>query len=1295
RPQAGNADQIARRFLHHNKRLFGLSNREIRNLRITMNNLDETTGVTYMKYEQVIKGLPVFDSEISLAVTARGEVIIANAGQIIPGAKINPEPALSIEKGIAAAFRHCGITLNLDQIQGGELESETGFAHFVNPLGDDREDILAMRVVVNVHGQAVVAYRVFVNVGSLEWYDTLVDANTGNLIYRFNMWLDARGIVYTNSPGLNETNVRTVQYFAPRFGVSGSDVWLLGIESTGNNVDAYLDRDADNSPDADYTTGMLNGRAYAASGDFTFNFSVSDDPRNYKPAVVTNLFFFNNYMHDWMYSLGFTESARNFQLNNYGRGGLANDYVKAEAQDGSGLNNAKFATPPDGVSGRMQQFLFTLYTASTTDDRDSSVDGDIVLHEYGHGVSHRLIGNGSGLGGPQSSAMGEGWSDYWACSNYDDGVIGEYAFNNPTGCRRAPYCVPAALIHDSYNDLKFSSIHDDGEIWAAALWDLNKTLGKTVADKLILDGMKNTPTSPSMINGRDGIIAADLAVYGNVHNHKCDIWAVFARHGMGYGASGNDDTTHIDSTNMPAGCPQETAFKVTVPFTSEKMTVDGELKESAWEDITTDICKVIYRTTNNTAKFGVLWDNTYLYVGVKVLDTDLRNDSSIPFDDDSVEIVIDGDHNRGTTYDSYDRYFLKGMDHWLDGYNQQGVLHGWATIPGGYSIELAIPWSNLGITPTVGMPIGFSVGYNDDDDGGTRDAQVVWEGTGNNYTDTSALGDIILGEISPLEAYYTLDEGSGGSANDTSGNGNHGAINGATWTAGKIGGALSFDGNDYVQIPGLLGQPQNITLAAWVQLNAKDTSGAEVVSLGDHVAIRLDGAGGNGARGFYYDGTTWRATATGLLYAGMGWHHFVYVVDDANNIQKVYVDGVEKGSTAYTQSVSYAGLGSNTFVGSHGNGSGNYDFNGIIDDVRVYNTALSAQEVLDLYNQSSGLVSHWKFDEGSGTDATDSVDGNNGIINGAAWTTGINGGALSFDGVDDYVDLGNPSNLQPNNFSLSVWFKTTTSGMLLRKRLLGYGLEVLPSGNISFWIYSYTPSPRLRPEKYATTSPDAYTDNTWHHAVGVFCSTEELSLTLYIDGIQVSEDFGGPYFSGYGEGAIAIGRDGDYNGSYFKGLVDDVRVYNKALSAQEVQDLYNNVSALVTTASHGFMGINDGDTYTTVTPPGTATPIQPTTVALRSFKAEVDDGRVILTWETSRGSDSAGFNIYRARRRNGTYTKVNDALIDAKGDAASGGSYSSEDQPGKGTFYYKLEGIDYNRVSTMHGPEKVRVKVRK
>lgn len=214
------------------------------------------------------------------------------------------------------------------------------------------------------------------------------------------------------------------------------------------------------------------------------------------------------------------------------------------------------------------------------------------------------------------------------------------------------------------------------------------------------------------------------------------------------------------------------------------------------------------------------------------------------------------------------------------------------------------------------------------------------------------------GEISGLQLSCKLDEGIGNVAGDSSGNGHTGSVSGATWTTGKINGGLSFDGiDDHVQIPGLLGQPQNVTISAWANLHEKDAGGAEVISVGDYVAIRLDGKHGQeGVRGFYYDGTTWRSTPTGIMAAGTGWHHFVYVVDNTHNMQKVYIDGIEKGSTAHPGSISYTGLGSHTFLGRHGNGVGNYDFNGVIDDVRLYNWALNEQEVQDIYNTAENPI---------------------------------------------------------------------------------------------------------------------------------------------------------------------------------------------------------------------------------------------------------------------------------------------------------------------------------------------------
>ncbi|GAB60775.1 MAG: hypothetical protein DWB56_10525 [Candidatus Jettenia sp.] len=174
-------------------------------------------------------------------------------------------------------------------------------------------------------------------------------------------------------------------------------------------------------------------------------------------------------------------------------------------------------------------------------------------------------------------------------------------------------------------------------------------------------------------------------------------------------------------------------------------TIDGNLKESLW-NITTNVNKVLTGTPDNEVNFGVSWDNKNLYVGVKVLDTTLRNDSGDPWQDDSIEIYIDANHNQKTTYDTYDRQYIKGYNDsaLFSRQNKTGVLHAWTPVSGGYSVEMAIPWSNLGITPSDGMRIGFDIQNNDDDNGNTREHVLMWNGKNDNYRDTSAFGDLIL-----------------------------------------------------------------------------------------------------------------------------------------------------------------------------------------------------------------------------------------------------------------------------------------------------------------------------------------------------------------------------------------------------------------------------------------------------------------------------------------------------------------------------------------------------------------------
>ncbi|MBU2020137.1 MAG: T9SS-dependent M36 family metallopeptidase [Bacteroidetes bacterium] len=131
------------------------------------------------------------------------------------------------------------------------------------------------------------------------------------------------------------------------------DDGLPGHEYTitrGNNVYASEDTDDDNQPGFSPDGG--------ANLSFDFPITNTNDPSTYLDAAITNLFYMNNIMHDVWYQYGFDEQSGNFQSNNYGNGGAQGDYVQAEAQDGSGTNNANFGTPPDGFRPRMQMYLW-------------------------------------------------------------------------------------------------------------------------------------------------------------------------------------------------------------------------------------------------------------------------------------------------------------------------------------------------------------------------------------------------------------------------------------------------------------------------------------------------------------------------------------------------------------------------------------------------------------------------------------------------------------------------------------------------------------------------------------------------------------------------------------------------------------------------------------------------------------------------------------------------------------------------------------------------------------------------
>ncbi|QDS99343.1 hypothetical protein HG15A2_26660 [Adhaeretor mobilis] len=201
--------------------------------------------------------------------------------------------------------------------------------------------------------------------------------------------------------------------------------------------------------------------------------------------------------------------------------------------------------------------------------------------------------------------------------------------------------------------------------------------------------------------------------------------------------------------------------------------------------------------------------------------------------------------------------------------------------------------------------------------------------------------------------HWKLDESSGTLAVDSSGAGNDGTyVNAPTLGASsrntaELGTAVTFDGTNRVEIPGLLGQPENVTISAWAKLDSPDLYGAELISLGQSFAIRLDD-GGN-LVSFIWNGTDFTANLLHPVpFKGAGWHHFAAVFSDDNDLFELYVDGILVDSTSTTDSIVY-NLETNTFIGAHTNGPSDFDFSGSIDDVRVFGRALCPDDVFNLF----------------------------------------------------------------------------------------------------------------------------------------------------------------------------------------------------------------------------------------------------------------------------------------------------------------------------------------------------------
>lgn len=407
------------------------------------------------------------------------------------------------------------------------------------------------------------------------WYDAYINANDGKLAFMVDWFKGASYNVYpipVNDPYDGNRKIVT----DPHLAGSGSP---LGWHDQGTASSRFTDTRGNNVYAQENHNGLpgweTNDRpSGGAALSFDFPIDFTEEPREYIDAATTNLFYWNNIIHDIFYEYGFDEVSGNFQENNFGNGGLGGDAVQANAQDGGGYNNANFATPPDGQRPRMRMYVWN----QVTPNLDGDLDNGIIIHEYAHGISNRLVGgpaNSNCMGSGQPGGMGEGHGDCFSIffrwrneytRNTEFGM-GEYAAGR--GIRLYPYSYDMSVNPQTYsyiNGGSYSGVHAKGCAWCTFVYDLYLDMvtqygfdedwyagkgGNNALLQIMVDSFKLGPCSPSFLDTRDAMILADEATFNG--QYFCTIWKAFARRGLGVNAV--DTTNNVrDDFTIPTAC---------------------------------------------------------------------------------------------------------------------------------------------------------------------------------------------------------------------------------------------------------------------------------------------------------------------------------------------------------------------------------------------------------------------------------------------------------------------------------------------------------------------------------------------------------------------------------------------------------------------------------------------------------------------------------------------------------------------------------------------------------------------
>ncbi|WP_233558885.1 M36 family metallopeptidase [Micromonospora radicis] len=394
-PNHGSPEDIAIRYLRGNPTAHGVTTTDLSDLSILSSYTSRHNGVTHVNLAQRHQNLEVFGATATVNIAKDGSVILVG-DTLVPD--LTKRTSGNADLGAVEAVAAAAEGLDLATPKSPKVLSRAGGAAqktVVSDSGISEEPIPAKLGWQPTEDGLRLAWQLVIDDADDDHlWNATVDAETGDLLDAddWTVHHDTDEMAHT----LGHVSGRTLAAGNPALGTpdpvqDGSSYHVYGYPSEspndgprsvvtnpadalaspygwhdtdgvpgpeftttqGNNVHAYMDQDNNNQPD--FGSSPDGG----AGLSFDFPMDVNEHAQSYRDAATANLFYWNNVIHDVTYLYGFDEASGNFQMNNYGRGGVGGDYVRAEAADGGGSNNANFSTPAaDGGTPRMQMYLW-------------------------------------------------------------------------------------------------------------------------------------------------------------------------------------------------------------------------------------------------------------------------------------------------------------------------------------------------------------------------------------------------------------------------------------------------------------------------------------------------------------------------------------------------------------------------------------------------------------------------------------------------------------------------------------------------------------------------------------------------------------------------------------------------------------------------------------------------------------------------------------------------------------------------------------------------------------------------